>query len=78
MKTEKMQEILETVINENLDNCCGHSIEEIFEYLANLGFSKKEAFDFVDRNYLGDITWNDDDELEANEKVNTETGEGVF
>lgn len=62
MKTEKMKEIFENLLNENLDNCCNGSINEVFEYLAELGFSKKEAFDFVDRNYLDGVNWQDEDE----------------
>lgn len=78
MKFEKMQEIFENVIIENLNNCCDNNVREVFEYLADLGFSRKEAFDFIDKNYLDEINWQDEDEPEANEKVNTETGEGVF
>lgn len=65
MKTEKMQEIFQTILVDNISNCCGNSIEDIFEYLADLGFSKKEAFDFVDRNYLAHINWQCEDEEES-------------
>ena len=65
MKLEKMQEIFETILNENLDNCCGSNIEEIFEYLASLGFSKKEAIEFVEKNYLDGINWQCDDEEDS-------------
>lgn len=67
-----MQEIFDTILNENISNCCGGNIQEIFEYLAHLGFSKKEAIDFVDRNYLDDINWMDDDEDEQNETVSND------
>lgn len=76
MKLERMQEIFQTILVENIRNCCGNSIEEIFEYLADIGFSKKEAFEFVDRNYVAGINWQSDDEDEeetkADEKVDTE------
>lgn len=64
MKTEKMQEIFQTILVENISNCCGNSIEDIFEYLAGIGFSKKEAFDFVDKNYVAGINWQSEDEEE--------------
>lgn len=64
MKTEKMQEIFQTILVDNISNCCGNSIEDIFEYLASIGFSKKEAFDFVDKNYVAGINWQSDDEDE--------------
>ena len=65
MKIEKMQTIFETVLVENISNCCGNSIDEIFEYLASLGFSKKEAFEFVEKNYLDGINWQCDDEEDS-------------
>lgn len=65
MKTEKMETIFHTVLVENISNCCGNSIEEVFEYLAYLGFSKKEAFDFVVKNYLDNINWQCEDEEES-------------
>ncbi|MBO7132090.1 hypothetical protein J6V85_02405 [Candidatus Saccharibacteria bacterium] len=68
MKTEKMEAIFQTVLVENISNCCGNSIEEIFEYLAYLGFSKKEAFDFVVKNYLDGINWQSDDEDETEDE----------
>lgn len=60
-----MQEIFENVLIENISNCCGANIQEVFEYLASLGFTEKEALDFVDRNYLDGINWMDEDEEES-------------
>ena len=71
MKLEKMQEIFQTVLADNINNCCGGNIEDIFNYLAGLGFSKKEAFDFIEENYLAGINWQSDDEdEEENELLN--------
>lgn len=69
MKLEKMQEIFQTVLADNINNCCGGNIEDIFNYLAGLGFSKKEAFDFIEENYLAGINWQSEDE-EENELLN--------
>ena len=54
----------------------GNNIEDLASGFADAGFTKSEFFQILDNYYLSDYRWAE--ESEADEKVNTETGEGVF
>ena len=65
MKTERIVELFDVILVDTI-NLHNWDIGEALAYLADIGFTKKEAFEFVDKNLLpNDIMWKvDEDEDE--------------
>lgn len=73
---ERLISIAENYINDILEDRGNNNIEDLASAFANAGFTKSEFFQILDKYYLNDYTWAE--EAASAEKVNTETGEGVF
>lgn len=73
---ERLVTIAENYINDILEDRGNSNIEDLASAFANAGFTKSEFFQILDKYYLNDYTWAE--ETTPTEKVNTETGEGVF
>lgn len=72
---ERFSAIAENFANYILEDRGNGSIEDVVSAFSNAGFTKSEFFQILDKYYLNDYSWAE--EPETNEKVNTETGEGV-
>ena len=73
---ERFAAIAENYINDILEDRGNNNIEDLASAFSNAGFTKSEFFQILDKYYLNDYTWAE--EATPAEKVNTETGEGVF
>lgn len=72
---ERLISIAENYIDNILEDR-GNNVEDLASAFSNAGFTKSEFFAILDKYYLDDYTWAE--ETAPVEKVNTETGEGVF
>lgn len=73
---ERFSVIAENFVNYILEDRGSGSVEDVVSAFSNAGFTKFEFFQILDKYYLNDYKWAE--EPETNEKINTETGEGVF
>ena len=71
---ERLISIAENYINDILEDRGNNNVEDLASAFSNAGFTKSEFFVILDKYYLNDFDWTP----ETAEKVNTETGEGVF
>lgn len=73
---ERFTAIAENYINDILEDRGNNNVEDLASAFSNAGFTKSEFFQILDKYYLNDFNWTE--ETAPAEKVNTETGEGVF
>lgn len=72
---EHLTTIAENYVSD-IFNGIGNDIEDLAREFSEAGFTKSEFIQILDKNFLEECRWAE--EPETNEKVNTETGEGIF
>ena len=72
---EHLVEIIEYFIDQTFEKYEGSISDVISEFYA-ANFTRNEILNILNKRYLDSYEWAEEEE--ANEKINTETGEGVF
>ena len=72
---EHLVDIIDNFIDQIFEKYNG-SISDVISELYAADFTRQEILDILNKRYLDSYEWAEEEE--ANEKINTETGEGVF